>query len=340
MKVLLIDFSPVLYGNVFSGTSLAESSMNLKKNKDSGKYNFDKYKFIVFSKIFEEIASLKHKFSADEVVICADSKEGYWRKDIWEGYKHKRAEQRDKTPIEWNKVFEFSMEIQKIFEECTSYKMLNIPKVEGDDIIFVLTEYLSKRGDEVIIYSSDHDFLQCLQFDNVQFWRTTRTVGMENSSFETIDRIELKDLVLEHIIKGDPGDGFGNIKHYSRFSDDFLEVYPHMRGKELQAYPKRFQIEVLFREKYGKEAYSHPAFGYKAMKQKGQTLKDVLIENPIYKKNFELNCRLALPQNIPEDIREQIITDYNNSKAIRDNQCLSKKFRKYDLKLMGKLPLF
>jgi len=318
-KTLIIDWSPIAYGNLFSATNYAKNN-KIKKDKD-GKYLLEEYKDVVIQKIIEEIAGLKNKFNlldSDEIIIATDTptSKGYWRKDIWEGYKYGRRESRDSSNIQWNKAFDLFQEMLRKFDECSNIKIIQVPRTEGDDIIFVLSEYIKN---EVIIYSSDHDFLQCIS-DNCKFWRTTRTQGMENSKFCYITEEEKEDIIQEHIISGDPGDGFGHLKQYSRFSKDFIQNYPQYKDKEIQLYSKRFKIQEMYKKKYGEKAkaYDHPRFGYKSFKKSKKSLESLLAENSIYEMNYSLNRILALPENIPLEIKQQIIDSYSRKHESRN----------------------
>lgn len=303
---LLVDLSPVLYGNIFSATNEAEK-LNFKKDSN-GNYNFDLYKNVFIFKVFEELSLLKNKFQADDVIICVDAG-NYWRKDVWKGYKHKRKEQRDKTAVDWVKAQKANKEIIQMLHN-TSFKVIEVPKSEGDDIVFILSEYLALKGEDVVIYSSDHDFIQCLEHNNVKFWRTTRTQGMQNSKFYELNEGELVHIILDHVIGGDSGDGINNIKGYSRFSSKFKEKYPNKT--ELEVYSKRFELDELFKKTYGVSAYSHPRYGYKMFLKSKKTLEQLLEENPIYKLNYKLNRQIALPEGIPADITSKIIGCYEN----------------------------
>ncbi len=320
MKIAILDMSPILYGNLFSATNYAKN--NKIKKDDDGKYILEEYKDVVIQKIIEELAGYKNKFEVDELILAFDTptKEGYWRKDIWEGYKSKRKDQRDKSNIQWDEAFELFQELKNKFDNCSNSKVISVPRAEGDDVIFVLSEYLSKNN-KVIISSSDHDFLQCVS-DNCKFWRTTRTQGMEKSDFCYVTKEEKEDIIQEHIISGDDGDGFGHFKQYSRFSEEFLEKYPQYKNKELELYPKRFKIQEMFKKKYGEDAkaYNHPRFGYKSFKKSKKELKNVLKENKIFEMNYQMNKKLALPEYIPQEIKEQIINNYEREHN-NDSNC-------------------
>jgi hypothetical protein len=104
-----------------------------------------------------------------------------------------------------------------------------------------------------------------------------------------------------------------------------------MKGKEKEAYPKRFKIEKYFEDKYNKKAYSHPRFGYKSFKKSGKSVEDLLNENEIYRWNYEMNKKLALPEFIPDDLRTQIIDTYKQSNSTQNYSCLYEYLMKYNL---------
>ena len=351
MKKLIIDWSPVIYGNLFGSVALIKRDPYYKKRvkifeKDGvKKYDLDTFKDVVVYKIFDELSKLRNQFNLDkndEIIIATDTPDGgYWRKDVWEGYKAKRGKTRDESDVDWDKAYELFDEINDVIIKNTSFKMVSVPRTEGDDIVFVLSEYLSQNpNNQVIIHSSDHDFFQCIK-DNVQFWRTTRSCGLENSSFCCITPQEKHEIIQEHVIAGDPGDGFGHIKQYSQFSDKFLEVYPQYKNREKDFYKKRFQVDTKFFEKYGVPAYKHPRFGYKTFKKSKKDIESLLNENDIYRWNYELNQKLALPENIPDNLKQQIITAYKEAPSELNPKELMKYFQKYNLlELYGLLPLF
>jgi hypothetical protein len=330
-KNILMDMSPLLYSNLFSATNEAKK-MGVKKT--DGKYHLDEYKDIVIYKIFDELSKIKTQFdltSEDEIILAFDnSKGGYWRKDVWAGYKSKRRSARDDSNIQWDVAFELFQEIRELLDNCSSFKCISIDRVEADDIIFVLSKHFSLMNEKTIIVSVDHDFIQCLEYDNVDFYRTKKSQAKEPEYYEATPS-ELTDIILEHCIQGDPGDGFGNIKAYSRFSKEFLKVYPQFEGDEKRLYPKRFEIENAFRQKYNQEAYNHPRYGYKMFLRSKKTVEELLEENEIYAWNYEMNRRLALPDEIPSEISEQIIKAYEKAKSEYNYSCLYEFLMKYNL---------
>jgi hypothetical protein len=95
----------------------------------------------------------------------------------------------------------------------------------------------------------------------------------------------------------------------------------------------------MFYEKTGKDAYSHPRFGYKMFKKSGKSLEELLDENPIYRWNYERNRKLCLPDSVPEEYKPEVINQYKKEPK-KDVSKLLEFFNRYNLfELQGKLQL-
>ena len=308
-KILIVDFSPVLYRFAFSSTNIAKKELKLKKQ--NGFFSFDDYKHIYIYLLFKYIAKFKYRFDVDEVVLGIDSKP-YWRKKIWKGYKYNRYKY-DKSGIEWKKVNETSKEIIDILKKSTSFKVIDLKGVEGDDCLFVLSEYLSSQNCSITVKSVDHDIIYTLLNKNVKYYRTRHIIKNETDEYVEISDKEIKNLKYEHCFFGDKGDNIVPITAYTKFSNEFKELYPKI--KELDVWEKRFEIEQEFFKKYNKNAYDHPRFGKKSylkkQKKEGFTDIDFLKKNKIHMKNFILNSKISLPEYIPDKIKKEIIEKYN-----------------------------
>lgn len=330
--------SPIFYRWTFSSTT--EASKTLKVNED-GLYNFDEYKDTFIYMVMDFIAKFKIRFGVEEVVLAIDSKP-YWRQDFWSGYKHGR-QSNDKSGVDWDKAKQAQFEIIDILSSFTSFKVIKLTGAEGDDIGFVLSEELSKRGHEVIVKSLDHDWIYNLVHDNVKYWETKHTVQNKTCGWVEFDENEINDLKYEHCMFGDRGDFLLPVVYYSVFSDEFKKKYPNLT--ELKAYPKRYEIDESFKRTFGVSAYKHPRMGAKSFKKKmdkeGFTPQEFLARNPIYQMNYDLNKKLALPSGIPQKIRDIIIEEYDKAPTDLDNKELANYFMKYGmLDLLGQLHLF
>jgi hypothetical protein len=330
MRTLVVDLSPVLYSNLISASS--EVKRNGAKPLPTGKLEYD-YEDIVLYKVFEELSQLKAQFLADEVILAADNpKGGYWRKNVYTGYKNKRAKSRKESDINWDEAFATFDKVKNVINESTSFKLVDVETTEGDDVAFVLSKYLSAHGHTVILHSLDHDWIQCLKYDNVEYFRT-RKAQKKAGEYMAASLDEIAELELEHCIIGDPGDGFGHIKQWSKFSPEFIEHYPHYRGKELDLWPKRFEIDSLYEDKTGNKAYKHPRYGWKTFKKEFglHNYTEMLKENKIYRLNYECNKSLAMQDEIPQEITNSIIQSYTDANSTRDVKVLQEFFMKNQL---------
>jgi hypothetical protein len=333
MKILLVDFSPVTYRWIFSSTTNAIKNLNLKKD-ENGLYNFNEYKDIYFYKLLDDLSKFKQRFQVDEIVLAIDSKP-YWREKYWSGYKHGRFKD-DKSGINWKQAKDAQQEIIDILDKYSSFKVLKVPGVEGDDILFTLSKYLTPDN-EIICKSVDHDIAYTLLNENVKFWKTSHTHKTKESAFVNKNQEELEEEMLDHCFFGDKGDYILSINAYTIFSNKFKEVYPDMTPEK--AYSKRHEIDLGFTKKYGESAYKHPRFGKKSFMKKIEkegkdyrtAVKDYLKINPIHKWNFELNKKIALPNGIPDEIKQEIIAAYENASNVRDITELNKWFMQYNM---------
>jgi len=335
---LIVDASPVFYRFAYSSVSYAKNKLKLKPSED-GIYPFNEYKDIFIYSVINTISTMKQKFFADEIVLAIDTKP-YWRTDLWKGYKHGRKSN-DRSGIDWSALGDTIREILDILDESSNIRVIRIPGIEGDDILFVLSEELSKRGNDVIVKSIDHDIYYCLAYENVKYWQVKHSVKDKKCGFVQFNESELTKMKFEHVFFGDPGDSIFPVTAFTQFSKKFREIYPEMT--ELKVWPKRFEIDQAFIQKYGESAYKHPRFGaksyYKKRDKEGFTDEDFLNRNPIHKLNLELNKKISLPEYIPNKIKKEIISEYDKEHPEKDAKRLNEYFLQNNLfNLIGKIP--
>lgn len=163
--------------------------------------------------ILNQIRSYRKRFGNEwgEVVIACDNRR-YWRRDIYPHYKAARKKAREASGHDWSSIFDALHLIRSELDEYLPYPVLDIEGAEADDVIGALAEYsqnsvengLFGEPEPFLILSGDHDFQQLQKFPNVQ-------------QFSPIKKrwVKLKDtpheVLLEHIITGDKGDGVPNI---------------------------------------------------------------------------------------------------------------------------------
>jgi hypothetical protein len=102
------------------------------------------------------------------------------------------------------------------------YPVIDVTGAEADDVIGTLAEYsqendltehpLFQEPKPFLIVSADHDFQQLQKWQNVKQWSPIRKKFVEITS-------TAQEILMEHIISGDKGDGVPNI-----LSDDDVFV--------------------------------------------------------------------------------------------------------------------
>jgi hypothetical protein len=239
------------------------------------------------------IKSYKKKYGKEygDVVICCDGRK-YWRKEFFEYYKGMRKSNREKSSLDWGLIFDTLSEMRTDLATYFPYKVLHIERAEADDIIAVMTKYaqdnllvqqgLVEEPQKILILSSDKDFKQLQLYPTVKQWSPMQ------KKYITASKKEINEYIIEHIVKGDAGDGVPNILS----KDDVFMVGE--RQKPMSA--KRL---AEFIEK-----------GIDACK------------NDEEKRNWQRNATLVNFDFIPTDVSETIINSYLNSKPIGDKMAI------------------
>ena len=235
------------------------------------------------------IKSYKKKYGAEygEIVICCDGRK-YWRKQFFEHYKGSRKKNRDASDLDWKMIFDTLSEMREDLAKYFPYKVLHVDEAEADDIIAVLTKWLQsnnlvKEGlmeepQKVLILSSDKDFKQLQLYPQVRQWAPMQ------KKYITATKQEIKDFMIEHIVKGDTGDGVPNI-----LSQDNV----FMIGERQKTVSSKRLTEFI--EK-----------GFDACR------------DDMERRNWHRNATLVDFQHIPETVTNTIVDEYLNSKPQGD----------------------
>lgn len=256
----------------FSGTIHAAVHVDIRNHQDVSK------EFLRHI-IINQIKSVRKKFHNEygEPIICMDSKVGYWRKEFFPFYKAKRKIAREASDIDWGMIFSYVNEIAKEIADNLPYKVIYVDKAEADDIIGTLAyqqpwnkdSLFEGEGEKCLIVSNDHDFKQLHGINGVtQYFPFAQKIA----------RVEYPKLFLiEHILKGDPGDGIPNV----RSSRDVFMTENTRQKPVSKKYIKDYIITGIIPESDEKR----------------------LIEN----------VKLIDLQMVPEEIKGRILDAYNNA---------------------------
>lgn len=186
--MILVDINQVLISNLM---------MHLNYNKDA-KIEENLIRHIVLNSLRSYLKQFKSKYG--DMVICCDSKR-YWRREVFPLYKAHRKKDRDNSGFDWSSIFEVMHKIKKELKDNFPYRVIDVEGAEADDVIAVLASRYSAH-EEVLILSSDKDFVQLQKYEGVKQYSPIL------KRFISTDDPKL--FVKEHILKGDKGDGIPN----------------------------------------------------------------------------------------------------------------------------------
>lgn len=233
--------------------------------------------------VVNSIRGHKHKFGREygEIVIACDSKK-YWRKQYFPYYKANRKKARDASGFNWPLIFDTINILKEELRAFFPYRVIEVEGAEADDIIATLVEWsaendvregaLFSEPSPLLIISGDHDFIQLQRFKHVKQYSPVM------KKFITPDRTPEK-YVLEHIIKGDKGDGVPNILS----ADDTFITGDRQK-----------KIMSVKLEEWIKDPTSMPT-------------------DTLFQRNYDRNKMLVDFACIPEAVKEAIINTYTNT---------------------------
>jgi 5'-3' exonuclease len=184
---ILIDLNQVLISNLM---------MQIGPNKTNLDENLIRH--MVLNSLRSYTRQFKTKYG--DIIIACDSKK-YWRRDIFPFYKAHRKTDREKSGMDWHLIFQTLNKIRDELKENFPYKVIDVEGAEADDVIGILAARMSAH-EEILILSSDKDFMQLQKYPNVVQYSPIlkRFIKTDNPS----------EYIKEHIIRGDRGDGIPN----------------------------------------------------------------------------------------------------------------------------------
>lgn len=232
--------------------------------------------------VLNTIRSHKVKFQREfgDVVIACDSKK-YWRKQHFPYYKGNRKKAREESGFNWPLIFDTINLLKEEIKAVFPYKVIEVEGAEADDVIATLVEWSSTNNlkqsglfeepENLLIISGDHDFIQLQKHKHVKQFSPIQ------KKFVKADTTPEK-YVLEHIIKGDKGDGVPNVLT----SDDAI-----IKGERQRPVSTKKMNEWV----------DNPAS---------------MPTDVIFQRNFDRNKLLVDFTSIPSDLKTQIINTFTN----------------------------
>ena len=273
--MILIDYSQVALANLLA------FQKDLKAGSETDVENLIRHTTLSTIQFYKK----KYHKEYGDVIICCDGRH-YWRRGYFEYYKASRKKNREASDLNWNQIFDILSKIRDEIKANFPYKVVHIDRAEADDIIAALTAHAQEFGsyEKVMIVSSDGDFKQLHPLGDVkQFSPMHKKLVISKHD-------EVKRQLIEHIVKGDAGDGIPNILSKD---DHFVR---EDAGRQAMVSAKRLQ------EFFDK--------GIEACR------------NDEEKRNWQRNQTLVDFNFIPEDLRQEILNDYLNNKPTADKMTI------------------
>ena len=207
-----------------------------------------------------------------QMVICADGM-NTWRKDFYPYYKAHRKKGREESSQDWTEIFRILHLVRDEIKANLPYKVLHMEGIEADDIIGSLVMHTQEFGNDepVMIISSDKDFIQLQKYKNVKQWSPIQKKFVTDKNPRTY--------LFNHIMRGDSGDGIPNVLSAD---DTFI-------SENSQTPLRQTKIDNWL--------------------EHSDNLREHM-DDEIYR-NYQRNKKLIDLTDIPEDIQESIINNFN-----------------------------
>jgi len=286
--MILVDLNQVLISNLMAQI---RGKADVKPNKE-----------MIRHMVLNSLRGFNVKFREEfgDLVLCSDAGDP-WRREFFPNYKYSRKQARQDGPFDWDEIFTIITEIKNEVKDNFPYKVVQLDKVEADDIIAVICK--KHHDNKVLIISGDKDFQQLQKYPNIHQYSPTKKEFVKTDSPQ--------EYVYEHILKGDTSDGIPN---FLSPDDTFVN---RIKQKPVSKKKLAGWIDSLMR---------------------GNDPQDFC--NEYHYRNFQRNQRLIDFDYIPDDIETDIYKEYEKA-TVSDRSKILPYMIKNDLReLIGKIEEF
>ena len=217
--------------------------------------------------ILNSLRNINSRFRKEygDMILACDNTD-VWRKKIFPYYKASRKKSRETSKLDWNMIHSNLGDILQEFRENMPYNVIKVASAVADDIIATLAK--RPRNEPLLIVSGDKDFQQLQRYSNTSQW--------DHIGKKMIRCADPADFLIEHIIRGDSGDGVPNV-----LSADDVFVVPTARQTPMN------------KNRYA-EIYKYVSQG-------------VMPENKQVAKFYIRNKKLIDLADIPEEIEVEVL---------------------------------
>lgn len=253
--MILVDMNQVMVSNMMAQLG----------NHKNAQVDENMVRHMVLNSLRANRVKFREEFG--ELVICCDDR-NYWRRQLFPYYKASRRKAREDSEIDWNAVFTALNNIRDELKEFFPYKVLQLEGCEADDIIGTIVHKegtLLNTGEPILVLSGDKDYIQLHKYMNVKQYDPTRKRWITHNDPE--------QYLVEHVLKGDSGDGVPNVLS----SDNCLVVGERQRPMT---------------------------------KKRIEEFNDINNMNDEVKRNYARNKMLIDLSQIPQEVQNRILEEY------------------------------
>lgn len=226
---ILIDLSQVVLGACYA----FKDDLSTTKTSEDRANAINLIRHVILSQL--KYYNTKYKQQYGKLIVCCDGR-NYWRKKVFPYYKANRKAMRSKIDMDWNLIFETINEVIDDLHNNFLFPVIRVDYAESDDVIATLTKYFQDHEvvegpmfdskQDILIVSSDKDFVQLQTFDNV------KQISPVTKKF--VDDPNPALYLAKKCMIGDKGDGVPNV-----YSDDDAFINgkkcPKMTQKRIDA---------------------------------------------------------------------------------------------------------
>lgn len=148
----MIDLSLIMDGNFL----LQKNISSLWKNK------------ILYSELYNVLEKdfnlLTRLFNFRKIYFVSDSTSN-WRKEFYPEYKATRKKDEE---IDWKFIYQEYNELKTAISGKKMVDLVQIDRMEGDDVVAFLVKNLNKKGHSTLVVSSDSDLYELVTYDGLE----------------------------------------------------------------------------------------------------------------------------------------------------------------------------
>lgn len=281
----------------FDGNNIAHKNYHTEKKNGGDDMSAIDYSI---SKTILEFKYMYDKIKPDTTIISFDSGVT-WREQYTlssdaiteKVYKANRKKNKTKKEIEAKKYL--NEKIDAVVEVLKKSKLFILQEslIEADDFAGAICDMYGEEADvEVILVSSDKDYLQLLKYDNVRIINPLKN-GFERNLEEWNNDVDL--MIFEKCIRGDG-------------KDNVRSSYPRIRKNKL--------VEAFYDDVKRSNIMNHEFTETIFCNEQKEYVEKTFRTEDVFKENEMLLCLDKQPEHIKKKIKKAIIREMGQDKEL------------------------